>query len=410
MTVWKPKDRSSYRYKFYYKAIPYLGNTGQLTHDDAIEFEDQRKREVRRQVAGLPTLPEHSPTISDWAEVYYKYIQKRGHVKRLDRVDDLLRVVLRFWGARPSGKNPKNLPIDGEPYHDLRLLDPLRDPDWLVKFERWMDARRVGPQRSKRPHHPVSPQTRNHYISMMSRLYALAQRPQFVKKTGVQANPFRTMERYRTVNTRVAVTAEELGRWLQHAPRHAQIAIAIAALAPKLRLANILALRWDQSFDAERLYITVTAHKTDGTGRPLVVPIATQLRGLLDILHRERSKAHEFVIAYRGQPIKSIRGSVRGAAAAAGLTYGLPKGGVTFHTIRHTAATLMAEMPHLTEALRSATMGQDILTTQGYTHLRPSSQRHVLEELSDVLSLDQVLEAAFGPAESMAAVPPLLAL
>jgi hypothetical protein len=80
-------------------------------------------------------------------------------------------------------------------------------------------------------------------------------------------------------------------------------------------------------------------------------------------------------------------------------------GGVTFHTIRHTAATLLAELPHLTEAQRAATMGQDILTTQRYTHLRPDSQRPVLEALAQVLSLQDLLEAAFGPA-SQAEVPP----
>ncbi len=404
MTVWKPKDRAAYRYKFYYRGAPYQGGTGQLTYDDACEFEERRKREVRRQAAGLPTLPEHSPRISDWAEVYVRYVETRGRIKRLDRVHELLRVVLRFWGAKPSGKNDENPPIEGEPYHDLRLADPIRDPDWLVKFDWWMDARRVGT--GKGPRRPVSPQTRNHYISMMSRLYELARRPQYTKKTGISTNPFRTMERYRTAGRRGAVTAEELRAWLQHAPPHAQIAIAIAALAPKLRLRNVLDLRWDRSFDPALQYITVQDHKTAGlTGRPLVVPITTQLRALLAVLRRVHTS--DYVITYRGQHIRtSIRGAVRAGAQAAGLTYGLLRGGVTFHTIRHTAATLLAELPHLTEAQRSATMGQDILTTQRYTHLRPDSQRPVLEALAEVLSLQDLLEAAFGKPELKPEVPP----
>ena len=51
-------------------------------------------------------------------------------------------------------------------------------------------------------------------------------------------------------------------------------------------------------------------------------------------------------------------------------------------------------------------MGQDILTTQGYTHMRPHSQRPVLEELGDVLNLDAILAAAFGLPGQEPGVPP----
>ncbi|HVL65788.1 MAG TPA: tyrosine-type recombinase/integrase [Vicinamibacterales bacterium] len=395
MTVWKEKDRAAWRYKFYYKGQVYQGSTGQLTREDAEEFEEQEKRKVRRRAHGLSTLAEHSPHITEFAATYYEYIRKRGKVRRLDRVDDLLRVVLRFWGRRPSGRDPKNPPIEGEPYHDLRMADPILDPSWITKFEQWMDARRVGT--GKGPKRAVSPQTRNHYISIMSRLYKTAMRPQFAKKTGVTENPFAKVERYSVRTKRVAVTADELRRWLQHAPRHAQIAIAIAALAPKLRLQNVLGLRWDTSFDPAFTFITVPEHKTVGlTQQPLVVPISRQLRAFLQVLQRDRRRDQAYVVTYRGKPIKEIRGSVRAGAEAADLTYGLLKGGVTFHTIRHTAATLLAEVPYLTEAQRAATMGQDILTTQGYTHMRPHTQRPVLEELGQVLNLDEILTAAFG--------------
>jgi integrase len=108
---------------------------------------------------------------------------------------------------------------------------------------------------------------------------------------------------------------------------------------------------------------------------------------------------------HRGGRVRSIRRAIRTGAEAAGLTYGRDVGGVTFHTIRHTAATRLASMPSLTEALRASTMGHgDIATTQQYTHLRPVQERPVLARLARTQKLETIFTEAFGQAEK-AAVP-----
>ena len=393
MTVWKESDRRAWRYDFWYHGERYRGSTGQLTREDAEDYEEQEKRRVRRAAHGLEVRPEHTPAITDWAAEYYDYVTARGKVRRLDHIDNSLRVVLRFWGAKPAGGNPKNPPFEGEPYHDLRLAHPIRDPDWIEKFEEWIRAR------------GSSKQTRLHYMSIMSRMYRVAMLPKFVKRTGVTSNPFLTVERDKPVGRKVTVTPAELRTWLQRAARHVQLAIAIGALAPKLRLANVLQLRWDRSIDPAFTYITVGEHKTmDQTQAPMVIPITKQLRTLLKAAKAESRTP--FVVTYRGKPVKSIRAGVRSAATRAGLTYGRDVGGVTFHTIRHTAATLLAEIPSLTEAQRAATMGQDIATTQEYTHLRPASQRPVLTRLGQRLKLDAILAEAFGTPGGQAGGPP----
>jgi integrase len=331
--------------------------------------------------------------------VYSQHVKTKGRIRRVDRIDELLRVVLRFWGAKPSGRNPKNPIVEGEPYHNLRLADPMRDPQWIVKFEAWMAQRRV-----KQTGRPLSNQTKNHYRSIMSRLYRVARQPAYALKTGIRSNPFAGLERDPTRSRRVTVTPGELRRWLAHTRRHAQLAIAIAALAPKLRLENILSLHWAVQFDPALTYITVHEHKTmDVRDVPLVVPIVPPLRAILKAARQEATGP--FVVMYRGRRVRSIRRAIRTGAEGAGLTYGRDVGGVTFHTLRHSAATLLATMPALTEALRASTMGQDIATTQRYTHLRPAQERPVLARLARTLKLEDILVAAFGRATN-AAVPP----
>ena len=46
MTVWKPKDRAAWRYKFFYKGVPYQGSTGQLTYEDAKSAANQAKHGI----------------------------------------------------------------------------------------------------------------------------------------------------------------------------------------------------------------------------------------------------------------------------------------------------------------------------------------------------------------------------
>lgn len=404
MTIWKSADRATYRYLFYIDGKAYRGNTRQITREDAEEFETEEKRRVRRELAGLPTLTKHSPRFSVWSEIYLKYLRQRGKVRRIDRVEDLLRVVLRFWGARP-----RKDAVEGEPYHNLTLADPIRDPDWIERFEQWILARkvRVGRDADGDPiYRRVGAQQRLHYMSVMSRMYRVARLPRFRKKTGVQTNPFSEIERDKPAGRTVTVTPAELRRWLANTPKHAQLAIAIAALAPKLRKENVLELHWDRSFDGELQFITVPEHKQVGkTGQPMVIAIGRTLRRLLKAAREERGSS-AWVITFRGKPVKDIRHAVRTGAIAAGLTYGRDvDAGVTFHTIRHTAATLLAEVPGLNERLRAEAMGQDIETTQIYTHLRPVAQRPVMNQLADRLKLDSLLEEAFGAPERKPEVP-----
>jgi integrase len=173
---------------------------------------------------------------------------------------------------------------------------------------------------------------------------------------------------------------------------HARLAVSIAALAPKLRLKNILELEWDEHLDRGFTTITVWDHKTvDHTGAPLVTPSSEQLRTILKDA-RTRHPRQARVVTYHSEPVESIRGAIRGAAADVGIPYGRFKaGGVTFHTLRHTAATILARLNVNPWLGRDVIGHEDLETTEGYTHLQLEEQRPVLEQLSTALPIAEIV-------------------
>jgi hypothetical protein len=190
MSVYRNKDRRTFQYTFSYKRRRYKGNTFQEERENAELVEARIKLQLRKTRGGIAE-PVASPLIASWAGVYFTHceqLQKRtGRPKRLDRIEEQLRVVLRFFGTRPTDPTDPLQPLEGEeaPFHALTLEDLVEEPEWLMKFEAWVDRRHVAGS------------TRNHYYSTMSRLYAVAMLPQFRKQTGVSTNPFAGISRAR---------------------------------------------------------------------------------------------------------------------------------------------------------------------------------------------------------------------
>lgn len=405
MSVYRGKRQKTYRYKFRYNGKPYKGNTYQEHEADARLVESKKKLELRQQRGGIAP-PAPAPGFNEWAGVYYGWVTKRRRppVRRPERIDELLRVVLRFWGARPTDPTSALRPQPDEeaPFHDLTLQDPIDDPSWILQFEEWMDRR------------GIAGGTRNHYNTVMSRMYYVALLPEYRQLSGVTMNPFAGRPRERRVTRKVALTPALVMQWLNAMSYHARLAVSIAALAPKLRLTNILELEWDEHIDADYTTITVWNHKTiDHTGAPLVSPITEQLRTILKDA-RARHPRQARVITYRSEPIESIRGAIRGAADDVGIPYGrYVHGGVTFHTLRHTAATILARLKVNPWLGRDAIGHEDLETTEGYTHLEVEEQRPVLEQLSAALPIAGAvmrpeLRASRRRAEEDAGAPPAI--
>lgn len=393
MSVYLPTpDSKTYVYDFVWKGQRYKDTTHQTTESEARLVEAKKKLALRQQAGGIATVDvEDTPTFSAWAGTTLAYQSK--FITRPDILERTLRMVLAFWGAPPTTPIGKaavpRLELAPRPHHNLRLGDPIVNPHWLEAFELWMTARQVGAS------------ARNSYLSACSDIYTCALQPQYRATTGISTNPFAGIRRSPTRTRVVTLTADQiltLVAQLTQAPRgykdtasrkHIAHALCIAALAPKLRVSTILALEWAKHFDTDMTTITVDDHKTSGaTGAPQKVPVSAQLLGILQDIKAAQPPATRFAITYRDGPVASVKKGLRTAVEAIGLTWGSPDG-VTFHVMRHSIATLLANpnlVGALTERLRADVMGHaELRTTQKYTHLNVSVQEGPHEAISAAL-------------------------
>jgi len=392
VTVYRPKGRNVFLSDFELFGERHAESTRLTTKREAEVWEKQKIQRLRERAAGVAVFDAaDSPFLQDWAEVYLAHAAKT--LRRPERVRDLLRVALQFWGRRPAKGA-----VDGAPYHDLRLGDVVRDPFWLIKYDTWLSTRLTA--RGQR----LAGQTRNQYRSVVSQMFALASAPVYRSRTGVVTNPMVGLARDAIVRRSVTLSPEQIRAAVGACAWHVRLAIAIGVYASKLRLSNILRLEWGVHLDPELTTIVVTEHKGSGSrggGKPLVVAIADPLRAVLQEAQR-RDPRSRFVVTYRGRPVQSIRGGVRMGFTRAGLTYGYSQAdGATFHTLRHAMATLAARLhrvdlqPALSEHDRMTLMGHTRMqTTLSYTHVPAGDELAAAQRMAAAVRLEDLVASA----------------
>src|SRR5690606_20930037 len=136
-----------------------------------------------------------------------------------------------------------------------------------LRWEQWLEApKRPRARTDGRGGTPAartwSGQTKDQYRALLSQMYALACRPAWSSTTGVSTHPFKAVDRDGSGRRLVALEREDLRASLAAARTHLRVAIAIALLAPKLRLGSILKLRFDQHLSSDLAWLTVRTHKT----------------------------------------------------------------------------------------------------------------------------------------------------
>lgn len=153
------------------------------------------------------------------------------------------------------------------------------------------------------------------------------------------------------------LTPDEAKRLLEECKDHLK-PIVTFALHTGLRRGNVLKLKWENvDLEQGKCWVQSTDHK-NRTSRG--VPLNSVALGVLRKLAID--KVSPYVFNYRGKPVKTVKEAYNGAVARAGLK------DVTFHTLRHTYASWLAQQNVSMLALKELGGWKTIEMAQRYSH------------------------------------------
>ncbi len=169
------------------------------------------------------------------------------------------------------------------------------------------------------------------------------------------------------------LTPDEAKLLIEHSAEHLK-PIVTFALHTGLRRSNVLKLKWE-NVDLERgvCWILGPEHKNR---KARSVPLNSVALGVLEKLHIYKDS--EFVFLYRGKPVGKVTKSFNQACKRAGLE------DVTFHTLRHTYCSWLAQRNVSTRVLKELGGWSDISMAQRYSHFSDDDLRDYQELLVDM--------------------------
>lgn len=266
---------------------------------------------------------------------------------------------------------------------DLRRMRVLLDAPWAAKHLGHIDAGDITRWVHERTKDGASGATLNRDCSLASALFKWAIRMGYVDE-----NPFRRVQRFseRGRAREVYLTPDE-SRALLGVASPPLFSILVCALSTGMRRGELLSLEWrDVDFGRREILVRPENEKA---GRGRVIPMTADLHANLGRLRSE-------------QQVLSITGTSRVFAISAPILrrlfesavercVGIPlekRSHVTFHTLRHTAASLMvaAGVPLFDVA---KILGHSTLAvTMRYAHFAPEAGRSAIDALGKKLAIE----------------------
>lgn len=212
-----------------------------------------------------------------------------------------------------------------------------------------------------------SPTTRNRYLSYLKIIMNWGVENDFIK-----SNPLEKWRKAKERPRRSTLTREELGRIRDAAPPHIQMAVDLAYnLGVRTGPSELLALRW-KDIDWERSVVRIFATKTN-TWR--TVPVSPEFLARLRAAQEQATT--DFLVEYKGKPIRSLKKAFRGACERAGIDRS-----VISYDIRHLfCSTLLYEGCDPVAVSQLMGHASTKMTLDQYGHVLVDAKRRAVERL-----------------------------
>lgn len=294
---------------------------------------------------GLP-VPGRSVKLSEYVKTY---VEHKAAKKSLDRDEQRLRYILDAW------------------------------PDLLLSQygSAHMDALERQLQADK-----MKPATVNRYMELVRHLFNLAIADGLLAK-----NPLAHYEPYVEDGTRRALSDDEIKAVFAAVDsikddrrfksiRHVARDLMLLALATGMRLSELLNLRHDQVHEgAVVLPISATKSRRRGSPSKQRVKIVALNDVALEVIFRQPEARDGFVFNVRSRNPNAVFYIIQKIRELSHIP------DFTFHSLRHTASTLISAQSSLATA-RAVLGHADIKTTLRYTHPGMAEQRESVTKLA----------------------------
>lgn len=241
---------------------------------------------------------------------------------------------------------------------------PQISPILVEKFKR-----EVG-QRQTKSGKAYAPQTVNHFLNLLGRIFEMA-----IDAGVVSVNPVRRVKKRRCDNRRTKfLTRDEVAGVIAACTgRRVYLADVIrVAVNTGMRRGEILGMKWA---DVDLFARTIFVGRSK-TGKPRTIPINSELNAVLTALKAQAKSGYVFPNPKTLKPMRDFRPAFKTACRQAGLT------GVNFHDLRHTAPTWLAEAGVDAFTIANILGHSSIQTSLRYTHASDARKREAMEILS----------------------------
>lgn len=219
----------------------------------------------------------------------------------------------------------------------------------------------------KEKERPISNTTVNRYRSYFNKICTYGIEMEFMKK-----NPTRFWRKLREDKREMRLTADDVQKIVDVSPSHLQWAIIVAIkVIARVGESELFSLKWsDIDYDKEQIRYYMPKVRERKT-----VPLSPDF--LLELRDHQQTAKTEYIIEFRGRPIKSIKRAWQSAVKRAGLDY-TPRP----YDLRHVAISALenAGVPVSTAAKLAG--HKDITTTLNvYTHSLHKNEQEAVNHL-----------------------------